>query len=105
MHEAIRLDGESPDGPGARKRAADLGLIAGDLLFALGMRTLSHSGLDEHVLARAHGLVADMLFETGLGEALDVLYDDCPLDRLSEDQVVESYLRKTARYRPTTSSS
>ena len=98
LHEAIRLDGEEPDGPGARKRASDLGLIAGDLLFALGMRTLSHSGLDEHVLARAQRIVADMLFETGLGEALDVLYDDCPLAHLAEEQIVESYLRKTARY-------
>ena len=39
-----------------------------------------------------------MLFETGLGEALDVLYDDCPLEHLSEEQLIESYLRKTARY-------
>src|SRR4028118_2273122 len=58
LHEAIRLDGEAPDGPDARKRASDLGLIAGDLLFALGMRTLSHSGLDEHVLARAQRAIA-----------------------------------------------
>ena len=98
LHEAIRLDGEAPESPGARKRASDLGMIAGDLLFALGMRTLSHSGLDEHVLARAQRIVADMLFETGLGEALDVLYDDCPLAQLAEEQVVEAYLRKTARY-------
>src|SRR4028119_1345914 len=56
--EAIRLDGEAPETPGARKRASDLGLIAGDLLFALGMRTLSPSGLDAHVLARAPRLTA-----------------------------------------------
>ncbi len=62
------------------------------------MRLLSGSGLDDCTLGRATRLMADMLFETGLGEALDVLYDDCPLDQLTEDQVVESYLRKTARY-------
>ena len=98
LHEAIRLDAYQPDHPTERKRAADLGLIGGDLLFSLGMRLLSRSGLDDCTLGRATRLMADMLFETGLGEALDVLYDDCPLDRLTEDQIVESYLRKTARY-------
>jgi geranylgeranyl diphosphate synthase type I len=98
LHEAVRLDADRPDEPSRRKRACDLGLIAGDLLFALGMRLLGRSGLDDGSLARANRLVADMLFETGLGEALDVLYDDCPLEHLSEDQLVESYLRKTARY-------
>ena len=98
LHEAVRLDADRPEGPLERKRAADLGLIAGDLLFALGMRLLGRSGLDDASLGRANRLVADMLFETGLGEALDVLYDDCPLEHLSEEQLVESYLRKTARY-------
>ena len=98
LHEAIRLDADRPDAPEERKRSADLGLIGGDLLFALGMRILSRSGLDDCALGRANRLMADMLFETGLGEALDVLYDDCPLDRLTEDQIIESYLRKTARY-------
>jgi geranylgeranyl diphosphate synthase type I len=98
LHEAVRLDLDRPDGPLERKRSCDLGLIAGDLLFALGMRLLGRSGLDDAALGRANRLVADMLFETGLGEALDVLYDDCPLEHLSEEQLVESYLRKTARY-------
>ena len=98
LHEAIRLDADEPDAPMERKRSADLGLIGGDLLFALGMRILNRSGLDDCALGRANRLMADMLFETGLGEALDVLYDDCPLERLTEDQLIESYLRKTARY-------
>ena len=98
LHEAVRLDADRPDSPRERKRAGDLGLIAGDLLCALGMRLLGRSGLDDATLGRANRLVADVLFETGLGEALDVLYDDCPLEHLSEEQIVESYLRKTARY-------
>ena len=98
LHEAIRLDGNRPDDPAGRKRASDLGLISGDLLFALGMRLLGRSGLDDSTLGRVNRLVADMLFETGLGEALDVLYGGCPLEHLSEEQVVESYHRKTARY-------
>ncbi len=98
LHEAILQDADRPDETVERKRACDLGLIAGDLLFALGMRLLSHSGLDDAGLGRVNRLVSDMLFETGLGEALDVLYDDCPLEHLTEEQLIESYLRKTARY-------
>ena len=95
LHEAIRIDDE---GKGDRERAGHLGLIAGDLLFALGMRLIARSGLEDAALGRANRLLADMLFETGLGEALDVLYDGCPLEHLAEEQLVESYLRKTARY-------
>ena len=99
LHEAIRLEaGRDDNDPQGRKQAGDLGLIGGDLLFSLGMRLLNRSGLDDAASAKAGRLMADILFETGLGEALDVLYDDCPLDRLSEGQLVESYLRKTARY-------
>ena len=98
LHESILRDAERPDHPAERKRACDLGLIAGDLLFALGMRLLGRSGLDDATLGKANRLVADMLFETGLGEALDILYDDCPLEHLTEPQIVESYHRKTARY-------
>jgi geranylgeranyl diphosphate synthase type I len=98
LHEAILRDAEFSGDPVERKRACDLGLIAGDLLFAMGMRLLNHSGLDDATLGRVNRLVSDMLFETGLGEALDVLYDDCPLEHLTEEQLIESYLRKTARY-------
>ena len=98
LHEAIRCDDLDGDEPGRQKRAADLGLVAGDLLFSLGMRLLSRAGLDDAAAARANRLVADMLFETGLGEALDILYGDCPLEMLDEAQLVEAYHRKTARY-------
>jgi geranylgeranyl diphosphate synthase type I len=98
LHEAILRDADFPGEATERKRACDLGLIAGDLLFALGMRLLNHSGLEDSTLGRVNRLVSDMLFETGLGEALDVLYDDCPLEHLTEEQLIESYLRKTARY-------
>src|SRR4051812_45406070 len=65
LHQAILQEADRPDDPVVRKRATDLGLIAGDLLFALGMRLLGRSGLDDGALGRANRLVADMLFETG----------------------------------------
>jgi geranylgeranyl diphosphate synthase type I len=94
LHEAIRLDLDDPDAPAAPKRAADLGLVAGDLLAALGHRLVARAGAP----AAVHRVVADMLIDTGLGEALDVLYDDAPLERLTERQLLDAYLRKTSRY-------
>jgi geranylgeranyl diphosphate synthase type I len=98
FHEDLRLRSSSPDCPSTRKSSADLALLSGDLLCSLGLRLIARSGLDDSRLGRAHRLVADMMLETGLGEALDVLYGDCPLDKLAEEHIVEAYLRKTARY-------
>jgi geranylgeranyl diphosphate synthase type I len=95
LHEALRAQGpESPEG----QKASELALIAGDWLFALGLRMVAHSGLEPAVLGKAHRFLSDMLFETGVGEALDVLYDGLGLNELTEPQIVEAYLRKTARY-------
>ncbi len=91
LHEALR-------GPGRDDRAEALGLIGGDLLFAMGMRMLGNAGLEPETWMRAHRLLSDMLLETGLGEALDVLSDDRGLDQLDESQILEAYCRKTARY-------
>lgn len=98
LHESIRRHPQSGTGCDGRKRASDLGLIGGDLLCALGMRLLGRAGLDDATFGRSHRLIADMLLETGLGEALDVLYEDCPLSSIAEAQILDAYLRKTARY-------
>ena len=98
LHEAIRNELPEPDQTGSRKHATDLALVAGDLLCALGMRMLSRSGLDDPTQAKAQRLLADVLLETGVGQALDILYETCPLDDLTESQIIEAYQRKTARY-------
>lgn len=99
LHEALRMAGCSDRGSLlSRKSAADLGLVAGDLLFALGMRLIGRAGLEPATLARSQRLLSDMLLETGLGEALDVLYNECPLDALEESHLYDAYIRKTARY-------
>ncbi len=99
LHEGLRIDdGFGHSSEAARKRAADLGLIAGDVLFALGMRLIGRSGLEAELLVRVHRLMTEMLLETGLGEALDVIYGDCSLEFLDEAHVLDAYVRKTARY-------
>ncbi|GIW86448.1 MAG: geranylgeranyl pyrophosphate synthase [Isosphaeraceae bacterium] len=94
LHEAIRRDLEEPDAPAASKRALDLGLVVGDLLAALGHRMLARAGASP-AIQRA---VAEVLIDTGLGEALDVFYETTPLDRITERQLLDAYLRKTSRY-------
>ena len=98
LHETIRTDGNASDCPVDRKKASDLGLVAGDLLFALGMRMVGRSGLEDAAFGRAQRLLSDMLFETGLGEALDILFGDCPLANIGEAEIIDAYFRKTARY-------
>ena len=98
LHESMRRGHDRPESDRARKVGEDLGLIGGDLLFALGMRMVGRSGIDPAVAPEVHRLLADMLFETGVGEALDVLFDDCPLGRIDEGEILEGYVRKTARY-------
>ena len=98
LHESIRRHPQPGTSCDGRKRASDLGLIGGDLLCALGMRLVGRAGLDDGAFGRAHRLIADMLLETGIGEALDVLYEDCPLGSIAEAQILDAYLRKTARY-------
>lgn len=97
LHERFRLEAGDA-GPSARKRGVDLALVGGDLLFALGLRVLSRARLESAVQARVQRLVADMLLETGFGQALDVLYDDRPLEALDESHILEAYALKTSRY-------
>lgn len=98
LHEAIRSELADPDHPTSKKKSTDLALVAGDLLCTLAMRMLSRSGLEPKIQVRAHKMMSDILLETGVGQALDIVYETCPLELLTEDQIVEAYQRKTARY-------
>ncbi len=98
LPEALRLDADDPSEPAAARLGSDLALVGGDLLCALGMRLLAQSGLPDAVAGAVHRLVADVLLETGAGQLLDVLYGTVPLRRVSEPQIIDAYLRKTARY-------
>ena len=98
LPEQFRLESDAPNSTGAIKRAADLSLLSGDLLCALAVRLVAGSGLEDATLGRVTRLLADMLVETGLGEVLDVVSEERPLSQMEEEPLVETYLRKTARY-------
>lgn len=95
LHEVIRLDDLLEVDAAA---AGHLGLLGGDLLCTLGMKMLGRAGLEDSMMVKAYRIITDMLIDTGLGEALDVLYGDRDLEGLSEVEITEAYVRKTARY-------
>ncbi len=98
LHERYRANTTFTDLSRDRQRGADLALVAGDFLFAMALELLSRSGLPARELVKAQRLVSEMLLETGLGEALDVLHDDLPLADLTEGQILHAYALKTSRY-------
>ena len=99
LHRALAaLDGDSAI------FGTNLGIVAGDLLFAAAMR-LWH-GIDEEAdddlppetrrrLLRLTGRVA---VETGAGQAADVTFAHTPVDRADERAVLAGYHAKTAAY-------
>ena len=90
LHEAIRLGSGRDDHARWAGRAQTVARPRPDrrrpAVVPSGMRLLEPVGARRRrARPRPTGSIADMLFETGLGEALDVLYDDCPLEHLSEE--------------------
>lgn len=98
LHERLRDDRPGHDPSRARRRGQDLALVGGDLLFAMALELLARSGLPPREQIKAQRLVSEMLLETGLGQALDVLHDDVPLVEVDEVQVLRAYALKTSRY-------
>ncbi|HEU5117415.1 MAG TPA: polyprenyl synthetase family protein, partial [Isosphaeraceae bacterium] len=98
LHEALRGDLEANVATDGTRAGRDLGLLAGDLLCSLGMRLLAGSAMEPGMAGRVHRIVSEVLLETGLGEALDVLFETVPLGELTQEDVEEAYVRKTARY-------
>jgi geranylgeranyl diphosphate synthase type I len=80
------------------RTAGDLGIVAGDWMFALAIRMLGRAGLQGARLARVVRIIAEMLIETGLGQSLDLLHDGRSLESITEEDITTLYRWKTARY-------
>ena len=98
LHEGLRRISPAPDSLASRKRAADLGLVAGDILCALGTKLLGQAGLTDAMYAQASALMSDILLESGVGQTLDIIFDTTDLATLTEAQILDAYVRKTSRY-------
>ena len=94
--ELARLDGDST------VFGANLGIVAGDLLFAAAMR-LWH-GCDDApdlplaLYRRLLGVFSRVALETGIGQAADITQAHAPIAEIAERRVLAGYHAKTAAY-------
>jgi geranylgeranyl diphosphate synthase type I len=85
---------------------ANLGIVAGDLLFAAAMRLWQGVADDEEsddplppaVRRRLLRLCGRVALETGAGQAADVTLGQVPVDQADEARILAGYTAKTAAY-------
>ncbi len=80
----------------------NLGIVAGDLLFAAAMR-LWHTAADDpqtpaETARRVLSLTSRVAMRTGVGQAADIAIGHAPLSAVTEGQVLDAYHAKTAAY-------
>ena len=75
---------------------SNLALVMGDVLFALAQKCLldGRAGRRDELLSR----LLFYVFETGVGEASDIVYGIQDISHVSLHDVEQMYLRKTTRY-------
>lgn len=101
LHESIRHNASAFRATQiSQEKAASLALVIGDMMFTIGMSMVSQAGLDARTSRNVHKIISDMLLETGLGQGLDILYEDRPLEDFEDGdhEIIDAYLYKTARY-------
>ncbi len=80
------------------KTGCDLGIVAGDIIFALAVKNLNSMDEDPDRKQKAMELFTSSAVMTGAGEFLDVVNDIKPLDKLTEKDIYNTYILKTAKY-------
>ena len=101
LHESIRRhSAEFLSRPMTEHKANSIALVIGDTMFTVGMSMVAQAGLKGRSGKTVQKLISDMLLETGLGQILDILFEDRPLDdfRQADNDIIDAYLYKTARY-------
>ena len=94
LHRQLEsLDSDSP------RFGMNLGIVAGDLMYAATMRLLAD--LDDATDAEyraLHKVFAHVAQLTGFGQAIDVIQSHSPIDRCDEATLLREYHWKTAAY-------
>jgi len=80
------------------KSAADLSIVAGDLLFSAAMRIFHEIDLPADLYRRQLQLFSRVALTTGLGQALDICQSGTSLDLACEEALLQEYHWKTAAY-------
>lgn len=101
LHESIRRhSADFLSQPMPEHKANSIALVIGDTMFTVGMSMVAQANLKGRSGKVVQKIISDMLVETGLGQILDILFEDRPLHDFSQADadIVDAYLYKTARY-------
>ena len=93
LHRQLQsLDSDSP------RFGCNLGIVAGDLLYAWSNRLLADLDVAPDVYRTVHRLFARIASVTGVGQAMDVLQSHASLAGRDEETLLREYHWKTAAY-------
>ncbi len=93
LHRQLQsLDSNSP------RFGMNLGIVAGDLMYASVQRMLADLQVGDAAYRRMHQLFAKVATLTGMGQAVDILQSHVPLDCCDEETLLREYHWKTAAY-------
>jgi geranylgeranyl diphosphate synthase type I len=83
---------------GNAKAGQDIGIVAGDLLFALAHDTLAEAGLDPALTLRIMRRLLGYITDTGAGAIQEILLGVRDVSMVLPEDIENMYLRKTTRY-------
>ncbi len=93
LHRQLQsLDSDSP------RFGMNLGIVAGDLMYAATQKVLSHLEVSDAAYRQLHQLFANVASLTGFGQAVDILQSHVPLGECDEQTLLREYHWKTAAY-------
>jgi len=82
----------------APQNCENLSLVLGDILFGFAMERFLDPGFAPSRATRAMRYFLRVAQDTGLGQAVEVAHLEASLDRVSEQEILQTYYLKTARY-------
>ncbi len=85
-------------GEGAQHFGESMAIIGGDVLETLGIDVLATSNFPDALKVKAMQKYATIVRYTGYGQLLDVLSEELPIDRVTEDHVLTIHKMKTSMY-------
>jgi geranylgeranyl diphosphate synthase type I len=99
LHVLLRPEPSRSQAEVERQRVgADLALVAGDWLYTAALEAMLRADVDAAARHRALGEVLAVCRDTARGQYDDVAFASLPLGRVTPDEVLSVYRRKTARY-------
>ena len=85
-------------GEGASHFGESMAIIGGDILESMGVDVLANSAFPEANKVKAMGKYAKIVRYTGYGQLLDILSEELPIEKVTEEHVLTVHKLKTSMY-------